>query len=55
MGAADWIVIGVLAVIIALSIRSMIKLKKNGGCSGNCSGCGSSCSCDRNDSATPHK
>ncbi len=44
----DVIVIGVLAVVVALEIRSMWKAKKNGGgcsgCSGNCGGCSSACS-----------
>ncbi len=44
----DVIVIGVLAVVVALVIRSMWKAKKNGsgccGCSGNCGGCSGACS-----------
>ncbi len=44
----DVIVIGALAMVVALVIRSMWKTKKNGGgcsgCSGNCGGCSGACS-----------
>ncbi len=37
------IVLAVLIVIVALIIRSLVK-KKGGGCTGDCSSCGGSCS-----------
>ncbi len=36
---ADIIVLTIIAVICILIIRSVIKTKKNGGCSYGCSGC----------------
>ena len=39
MSPGDIVVIAILVVIVALCIRSLIKQKKNGGCSGNCAGC----------------
>ncbi len=43
----DAIVLTVLAVVIYLVVRSMVKNYKKGGCSGcsgNCSGCSAGCS-----------
>ncbi len=41
-----WIVGGILALVVALIIRSMIRDKKNGKslqCGGNCKNCGEGC------------
>ncbi len=38
----DFIVLGVIILIVGLAARTMIKQKKNGG---GCHGCGSSSSC----------
>lgn len=47
----DIIVLAVLAVIIYLVVRSMVKIHKRGGCcsgcSGNCSGCSAECAGQR--------
>ena len=53
MSPADIVVIAVILVVVAFAIRSIYKEKKNGGCSGNCSGC--NCNCDSQDKTTPHK
>ncbi len=41
--AGDIIVVITLIVVVALCIRSLWKMKKKGGCCGNCSACGGSC------------
>ena len=43
---ADLIIILVLLTLAALALRSCLHRKKEGGCHGGCSGCGSSCSCN---------
>ncbi len=43
----DIIVLSVLGAVVLLAVRSMLKTRKEGGCSG-CSGCSGSCSgCNR--------
>ena len=44
----------VLACVVVLIIRNMIKNKKVGGC-GSCSGCMGSCSCDCSKNESPQK
>ena len=58
MSVGDIIVIAVIVVLMALSIRALIKAKKNGGCCGNCSSCGCGCSSSCNQPSkpvSPHK
>lgn len=59
MGPIDFVIIGIIALIIGGAVAYIIKAKrsgqkcigcpdsktcgKTGGCSGNCSGCGGSC------------
>ena len=57
MSPGDIVVIAILAVVVIFCVRSLIKQKKNGGCSGNCAGCchcqtgstdnGEKCSCKK--------
>ncbi|WP_154658786.1 FeoB-associated Cys-rich membrane protein [Agathobaculum desmolans] len=41
---ATWIVASLLAVVLGLAVRSMVRRSKSGGCSGGCAGC-SGCGC----------
>ena len=43
MTAYDWLLIAVIAVGAFFAVRSAVRRKKKGGCSGNCSAC-SGCS-----------
>ena len=38
MGFADFVVMALLAVVVLLAVRSIVKSYKNGGC-GSCRGC----------------
>lgn len=49
MPVGDYIVIAVVLVLIGIAVRYLIKLKKSGGCSGNCGGCSCNCGCDTKD------
>ncbi len=40
MTAGDMIIIAVLLVAVFFAARAIIKSKKSGGCSGDCSSCG---------------
>ena len=68
MGLVDYLIIGIIVVIIGFAVAYVIKAKKSGkkcigcpdggSCSGSCSSCSSGCcSCsDKNDtSETPEK
>ena len=48
MGMLDYIIIGIIAILIFFSLRRI--KKKGGGCGGNCSGCSISDCHDRKDS-----
>ncbi len=51
MNGADLLVLGLLAVIVFLAVRSIVRQKKNGGgCSGLCSTCMQKCSAADNSS-----
>ena len=39
------IAILVLAGVVALAVRSILKTKRQGGCAGGCPGCSGSCHC----------
>lgn len=55
MGGIDYIILGIIAVIVGGAAFYIYKAKKSGkkcigcpdsgSCSGNCSGCGGSCGC----------
>ena len=55
MGGIDYIILGIIAVIVGGAAFYIYKAKKSGkkcigcpdsgSCSGNCSGCGCSCAC----------
>lgn len=55
MGGIDYIILGIIAVIVGGAAFYIYKAKKSGkkcigcpdsgSCSGNCSGCGCSCGC----------
>ncbi len=41
---ANYVVGGVVAVLVILALRSLMNKKKDGGCCGGCSGCSKNCS-----------
>ena len=43
MGMGEWIVLLVLAAVVLLAVRSLVRSRKRGGCGGGCAGC-SGCS-----------
>lgn len=46
MGLFDWIVLGLIAVLVVLAVIFMWK-RRGQGCSGNCGACGSCAMCHR--------
>ena len=41
---ANYVVGGVVAVLVILAVYSLLNKKKDGGCCGGCSGCSKDCS-----------
>ncbi|MBQ6361406.1 MAG: FeoB-associated Cys-rich membrane protein [Lachnospiraceae bacterium] len=39
MGVVDFLLITIIAAVIVLAVRLMIKRKRRGGCSGDCGRC----------------
>ena len=52
---ATYVIVGIIILLSVFAIIKIVKDRKKGGCSGNCSGCSMQCSCRNEAVAQKHK